>query len=260
MLPPCLDGAIGKSIKGFSGRKGHDISRYEWFKSRCGSLSGPVLDIGANIGYFSFRIIQDFKVKVIGYEPYGPHSRVLSLIRDICEVDPNNIVIENKGVGLRDIESLPEAEIIVLLNVLQHAGEDFDHELVVSLEEWRDYAVEYLTKLRTKASLMFFQMGYTWKGHEEKLCEDNDIIDFTVKLLDDAGWKVKHCGIVKNIVRPLCYEDQPVSTTEHNPVFFKAWNSLPSKIMKKIIGIVRPGYFRIYRFAQRPLWICEVKD
>lgn len=260
MLPPCLEEAMGENIKDLSGCKGHDVSRYQWFKSKCSSLNGPVLDIGANLGYFSFRIIQDFKAKVIAYEPYRPQAQILSLIRDICEIDPNNVVIENKGVGLRDIESLPEAEMIILLNVLQHAGEDFDQELVISSAKWRDYAVEYLKKLKYKAPVIFFQMGYTWKGHSKKLCEDKDIIDFTVQLLDDAGWRVKHCGIVKKVDSSLFYEDETVSTTEHNAVFLKAWDNLPAKIMKKIIRAIWPEYFKIYRFAQRPLWICEVKD
>jgi hypothetical protein len=260
MLPPCLEGAIGKSIKGLSGRKGHDVSRYEWFKSRCGSLSGPVLDIGANLGYFSFRIIQDFKVKVVAYEPYGPHSRILSLIRDICDIDPDDIVIENRGVGLKDIENLPEVETVILLNVLQHAGEDFDHNLVTSHEKWRDYAVEYLVKLKNKASLMFFQMGYTWKGHEGKLCRDNDIIDFTARLLNESGWEIKHCGLPKKMGEPLDYEDYNISCRGHNAVFLPGFTGLAGVLKKKMIHVLKPGYYGFYRFAQRPLFICEVKD
>ncbi len=260
MLPPCLVEVMGEAPAGLVGDKRQDASRYDWFNCKWDSSVNSIIDIGANLGYFSFRALKDFNVKINAYEPYEPHAEAMSIIRELCGFNPEEVIISNKSVGMKEIDALPAADLLILLNVLQHAGEDFDSDMVLSIEGWRDYAIGYLKKLRNKTRLMFFQMGYTWKGYEGKLCQDNDIIDFTVKLLDEAGWHIRHCGIAKDISRPLYYEDYEVSISRHNAVFLPELNGFTGKVKKNIMNFLHPEYLGIYRFAQRPLCMCEVKN
>lgn len=259
MLPPCLL-EMDSDLINFVGTKRQDEQRYDWFKSKWDQSGVTAIDIGANLGYFSFKLAQDFSTNTIAYEPYSPHAQVISVIRDLCKFSAEQIKIENKGVGLRDIDSLPDSSLVFLLNVIQHAGEDFDADLVTSVEQWRDYAIEYLKKLRQKTDFLFFQTGYKWLGHEDKLCNDHDIIDFTAKLFTDSGWSIKNCAVIKKLNSSFSYEDYDLSLTEHNPVFLlKLKTNTMARIKWKILKLRGITDRVSYSFAQRPLFICENK-
>lgn len=260
MLPDCL-GVVGTDLAQGVGFKRQDDKRYNWLASKLTNLSGTVVDIGANLGYFTFQLLKDYSVDVIAYEPYEPHARVISIIRELCGYKETRLRVMNQGVGLREIDLLPESNLLLLLNVIQHAGEDYDADLVRTVDEWRNYAISYLAKLRDKTDMLFFQMGYTWLGHDAKLCSDDEIIDFTAKLLTDAGWTIKHCGVISKHALPITYEDYSVSLTSHNPVYLgERKRSLLPKLtarLQSLLSLPSAEKFISYRFAQRPLWLCE---
>ena len=47
-----------------------DYGRYKWLKENLNYKLSSVLDIGANLCYFSFSLVNDLSVKVDSYEPY----------------------------------------------------------------------------------------------------------------------------------------------------------------------------------------------
>jgi len=256
MLPPCVkdqDNRFGRLI----GTQRQDEKRYDWLKSNMPSLTGRVIDIGANLGYFSFRTLQDYQVNIVAYEPYKPHAKAISIIRKLCDFEAKQMKVVDQGIGLREIEALPQADLLILLNVIQHAGEDYDQDLVDNIQNWRSYAVNYLTKLRSKADKLFFQMGYTWLGYAGKLCKDENIIDFTASLLVDAGWQIKSCGIIKDFSEPFTYQNYDIALTTHNKVFLPKQNrNFFFKVKRKVLRYPK-NQAMSYRFAQRPLWFCE---
>lgn len=257
MLPPCVE-LRDDRLTALVGTERRDRRRYDWLSSHVGALQGTAVDIGANLGYFSFRILQDFDVAVIAYEPHRSHARAICVIRDLCGIERNRLAVTSRAVGLREIATLPTSDLLIMLNVLHHAGEDFDRNLVTDLRQWRPYAIAYLSELRTRSRLLFFQMGYTWLGHAGKLCGDDEIIDFTASLLTEAKWRIRHCGVIHRYWPPFTYRDYPVSLGHHNPV---ALPDLKRSVLLRLkTRIIRRAGFDVmpYRFAQRPLWICEV--
>lgn len=82
MLPPCLVEVMGEAPAGLVGDKRQDASRYDWFNCKWDSSVNSIIDIGANLGYFSFRALKDFNVKINAYEPYEPHAEAMSIIRE----------------------------------------------------------------------------------------------------------------------------------------------------------------------------------
>ena len=145
------------------------------------------------------------------YEPYAAHARAIELLRGFCGLAPHRLVVEPRGVALKDVSALPESRLVLLLNVLQHAGQDFDADLVRSPEDWRGYAIEYLQRLGRRTEYLFFQLGYTWLGSRQKLCEDDDILDFTLDLVTSAGWNVVRCGLIRRARDPSPVYEDPVS-------------------------------------------------
>jgi hypothetical protein len=254
MLPPCV-ASLEEGLPRSSGTSRWDDRRYEWFE-RAMDLplaDRTVLDIGANIGYFSLRLAGEHSASVLSYEPHAPHARAIAFLRGFCGLDPDRVRIEPRGVGLRDIPSLPKASLIVLLNVLQHAGQDFDADLVPSIAHWRRYAVEYLHALRGRAPRLFFQLGYTWLGSRGKLCKDADIIDFTLSLVTEAGWRVGRCGLIRRLRDRPVYEDCPVSAGSANRALLRGRAAPIRSVWRRFW----PQRANRYRFAQRPLWLLE---
>ena len=259
MLPPCFPGG---ATRAGGGTPRLDDRRFEFLRAHLPeSLAGErVVDIGANIGYFSFRLATELGGSVVAYEPHPPHAHAMELIRDACGLPADRFEIRQAGVGLREIEEIPEAAIVLLLNVLQHAGQDFDSDLVPSAEAWRNYAEEYLGKLRRRARWIFFQLGYTWLGHRGKLCPDDEIVDFTLTLIRNAGWSVQACGMIRDPAAPF-YDDFPIVPGGRNEVRLPSPKRALAARLRSLITPERETARRnLYRFAQRPLWLLHHRD
>lgn len=251
MLPPALL-KVDPSLSPYSNSNRLDQQRYDWFSKKINFEGKKLLDIGANIGYFSLRLATEHNTIITAYEPFEPHARSIELSKRILGLTDNEFTIINKGVSFEEISSLRKVDIILFLNVLQHAGEDYDAEHVRSLVNWREYAVKYLNNLKKVGEYLIFQMGYTWLGHEGRFCEDKDILDYTMKILSDAGWSIVSCGTVVDLHNPT-YADYQLNKSGRNcPSFVSKWDIININLRKQI-----SGYEYDHRFMQRPLFICR---
>lgn len=227
-----------------------DDKRYDFLVRSIDLIGLRVTDIGSNIGYFSFRLATEKACKVLMYEPYADHFKAIGEIRNLLNLDEKVVEIRNEGVDLDAINALESTDVILLFNVLQHAGEDFDRTRVQKVEDWYAFAVEYLTKLRTKTKYLVFQNGYSWLGHSKDLCGKEEIISFSIKLLKEAGWQIEKCGIVTNF-QTHTYREFDINKTTKNPIFN------PLKYfeygVKYRLGFNVPNH----RFIQRPIFICK---
>lgn len=250
MLPPSLIKKMPELME-FSFSRRLDDKRYNWFSEKLDYSGKKVMDIGGNIGYFSFRLADEKKAQMIIYEPHEKHIEAVESIKSILNIDNQKIKCVNQGVGLNDIEHIPEQDIILLFNVLQHAGEDFDSEYVKDIADWRDYTIRYLKAIRNKTENMVFQMGYAWLGHKDNFCEDKEIIPFTVNILQEAGWKIKDCGVIANVLSPQ-YIDHPLNDPIAPHPIINSFDWFVSRALNKT-KILKKDYL----FMQRPVFICH---
>jgi len=252
MLPEQL---ISKypQLKKYSHTDRIDNKRYNWFSSKLNFENKKVIDIGANIGYFSFRLNYEENTENYTYEPFQQHCIAINEIRNLLNISENKFIIKNEGVDFDNIDNLPKSDIVLLFNVVQHAGEDFDKKYVQNSEQWKIHVSKYLTKLSTKTRFMVFQTGYSWLGHKNVLCQDNEIIEFSEQLLNSGGFKIINCGMIKNIFNQK-YID--IDLNKHRKIF------LISKIKKFIADFLASKKIikANYRFMQRPIFICESKN
>lgn len=253
MLPPALL-KFDPSLSSYSNSVRLDQQRYDWFSNKINFEGRNLLDIGANIGYFSLRLATEHNATVTAYEPFKPHSQCIELSKKILNLTDDQFKVVNEGVSFDRISTLKKVDIILFLNVLQHAGEDYDREYVHDLTEWREYAVQYLNKLKEVGEYLVFQTGYTWLGHEDKLCKDKEILDYTIKILSDSGWSIISCGIIADASNPT-YIDHKINESQINPLpLTSKWDSMNLSLKKRILG-----YKYDYRFMQRPIFICKVQ-
>jgi hypothetical protein len=230
-----------------------DYKRYDWLIKHLDTLSGNVIDIGANQGFFTTTILKDFPVKVTAYEPFKPHAEGIEILKDLLGFNNEDLNILNQGIGIEQIDELPYSDLLIFLNVLHHAGKEFDNDLINNINDWEDYAISYLRKLKSKTNKMFFQLGYAWGGDNERLCNDEEIISFTSNLLIKAGWNIIKVGIITKYTEPIFYED-------YNYEDLKMVNSLKlnNSLISKIFNRLKKNHVEMpFRFAQRPLWLCN---
>ncbi|MCC3862837.1 DUF1698 domain-containing protein [Terrisporobacter petrolearius] len=158
-------------------------------------------DIGANTGYFSLSLANEMKnKKVISYEINKNHVDFISTIKE--NFDLKNIQIINEGVNLEKVDDLKELDIYMLLNVIHHAGVDFDVDLGVNNINFKQYAKQYLEKLRNKCRVLIFQMGYNHGGNKlNPIVSPNEIkemFDYHLHLIRETGWNIVDVAYAAN--------------------------------------------------------------
>jgi len=255
-LPPTLPKNVLDEFKDTRNPR-LDEERFNWISSNISINNKTIIEIGANIGYFSSRLGDISKNAVYAYEPDSKLSNTLNKIIKIGNLE-ETVTVFNDSITLETIDTLPEVDIILNLNVIQHAGYDFDSNLISSLEDWETYAIKYLNKLSNKANTMVFQMGYQLWGFNETICNENEIIRYTTKLLQKSGWDPISCGVLLSIPKDnetakyvnynLSNEDSHLITKTNLPF---------SYIVKMIKSKLLNEPYISYRFAQRPIFICK---
>lgn len=102
-------------------------SRYELIKKQAAKFKRPftVLDIGANLGYFSIRLTEDFpECTVVALEGlYG------SWLKDVLEENNSErVILLHKTFTLDDIKTMSESEhfdMVLAMSVIHHLGSNF---------------------------------------------------------------------------------------------------------------------------------------
>ena len=179
-----------------------DTARYKYILREVQDLKPKsICDIGANTGFFSLSLAHKFpEMKVTAFEGNPNHVEFMGLVKEAFSL--KNIKIENCYIDYEGIKHLGQYDMLLNLNVLHHAGADFD-ENKTSYENVDAYLIQYLKRLITKAKKVVFQMGYNWGGDKSKpiveLQNDLGKIKYTHELFAQSGWKVQEIAhIVRN--------------------------------------------------------------
>lgn len=177
-----------------------DTARFEYIMHKLTNINfSSMADIGANTGFFTLSLADKMKEKKFAaFEPNESQSIFIETVKNYFDLE--NILVLNRSVGLLDIQEIDFYDCVLLLNVLHHAGVDFDLDLVRdNLTEFEKYFIEYMGELRKKAKLAIFQLGYNWGGNKLKpIIPTNSIvgmISYQVDAVIDAGWKLKDIAL-----------------------------------------------------------------
>jgi hypothetical protein len=251
-----------------------DSARYNWLDSYGVFTSKRILEIGANLGYFSIRAASERNARAVAYEPDNVLASAMGIIAKLSSVE-DRVEIRSEEVTLCKWPELPCSDLVINLNVIHHAGRDFDTELVQTAEDWQSYAVKYLERLSTVAPLMVFQTGYTWgpwDGTARRLVPLGDDIDsWTRKLMYQAGWKAVARGKAACARDVWSYKDinegdelRETAVINHvKELLTRLLHLLPLPLQQEIRIAKRQLLWRrtinteIKRFGLRPLYICE---
>lgn len=151
------------------------------------------LDFGANTGFFTLSLGHRFpRASFIAVEANPNHARFITRVAQYFGM--TNVEVVERAVGIADLHELPYSDCLLHLNVLHHAGHDFDAKLVPAKSRFADYAQRYLALLRERTGNMFFQMGSNWGGDKRQplveVRDDVQKLEIFSSWLRSAGWHV----------------------------------------------------------------------
>src|SRR5690606_28886570 len=119
-----------------------------------------LVDIGANTGYLSLSIGHKYDCQVTAYDINPNNVAFINALADYFGL--TNVRAEVLEVSLANIGRLKPADICLNLNVLHHAGTDFDAQVVGGPDDLEPYVSQYLETVRDRYELHVMQLGYNF--------------------------------------------------------------------------------------------------
>lgn len=228
-----------------------DSPRYKWLRKHFQCNDFTAVEIGANLGYFSMTLAEEYNAKITVYESIPEYAKICQILCRIANLQ-DKIQVHDKSITIDDLKSIPFSDLMIHLNVLHHAGSSFDGEKIGSISDWHQYARQYLLKLSEKSSYLFFQTGNMWKN--KPLFPSEIAVSFVAKLLENSNWEVKAIGVVEDLSK-LQYTTFLPEKIDEIPQIYCRRNSKTKLVdyflEDKVIGSLITG------LAQRPIWFCR---
>lgn len=228
-----------------------DRVRLEYILSRLGGSDlRRWADFGANTGFFSLSLAHGSAAReVLAIEANPRHAAFLAAVAETFELA--NFRVIDRPLGIDDLESVPEQDVLLHLNVLHHAGADFDLGEVTGPDDFFAYAERYLSRLRPRTRLLVFQLGSNlWGDKSRPLVDPRDdagrLRRFS-SLLAAAGWSIRETALAART---------PENTVEYRPLAVANALSLsPARLGRELEAFAldrHPG-----EFYRRPIFVCE---
>lgn len=165
-----------------------ECERFLAIESHIDLVGLTVLDVGGNTGYFSFESIRKGCNLVHYYEGNSEHCEFVKLAASMIGIS-DRLNVYSKY--FQPSEEVQKVDLIYLLNVLHHIGDDFG--IVRNEQACLDSAADMLRKYSNLGSYLVFQIGYNWKGDPNRPLFNNGTKSEVIEWLESvtAGyWEI----------------------------------------------------------------------
>ena len=213
-------------------------------------------DFGANTGFFTLSLAHRYpSARFTAIEANANHARFIARVADHFGLA--NVEVMSRSVGRRELRDLPSFDFLLHLNVLHHAGHDFDGDIVLGRDSFPNYAVDYLRGLRSHARRMLFQVGSNWGGDKQQPLvgaqEDLAKLVLFSGWLDAAGWRIETSAYPrKDVDGKIEYRSLGATSREQAGQALRSDNEALKRAIDAFDLNVFPG-----EFYRRPLFLCE---
>jgi hypothetical protein len=193
---------------GVQAKSRHEAERLAYFVLNVDFRNKVVADIGGNTGYFTFGVLDHGAAHVHYFEGNQEHAlfvemaaKQLSLDKKVA-VNARYVDFVHDGLGY-------EADVILLLNVLHHVGDDYGPRSF-SRSDALAHISGSLANLARLTHFLVFQFGFNWKGDRNlSLFEHGtkaEMIQF-VRTACDGAWDIKKIGVARREGQGIAYRD-----------------------------------------------------
>ncbi|MEQ9994801.1 class I SAM-dependent methyltransferase [Pectobacterium versatile] len=204
-LPRMVKDVIGDNVYHVGSKA--DECRFDYIKSKINFHDKKILDIGCNLGYFTFSAIDCGARHVVAYEGFTSHADFVSAVSSMLELE-DRISVHSKYYSFSSDEN--RYDVIFLLNVLHHVGDDYGDKTLL-IENVKENIVKQLNSMSANTNTLVFQLGFNWKGNSNYGLFANgtkqEMIDY-IKVATDGIWNLRAVGIAeKTINENIIYKE-----------------------------------------------------
>ncbi len=183
----------------------NEKERLKYFLDNVDIKNKKILDIGGNTGYFTFELLNHGASKASYYEGNKAHALFVNEAAKTLNIQDKIDIYDE--YFLFDGTHVENYDVIFLLNVLHHVGDDYgDDEL--SKEKALETIRQSLQSLASKTNILVFQLGFNWKGDRDLPLFENgtkkEMIDFIEEAIKEY-FEVTHIGIAEQVSTDIIY-------------------------------------------------------
>lgn len=205
VLPECLKTCIENCSVTTKSR--NEPERLTYILKNLPVAGKSVMDIGGNTGYFTFELADAGAGRVIYVEGNKAHADFVQTAVKYLKKE-NVIQAINQYFDFEDYPSEKNLDIVLLLNVLHHLGDDYgtgaDKEAV------KKQIIRQLNSIAKITRYCVFQLGFNWKGDRNNCLFEKgtkqEMIDY---ITGGSGscWDIVKIGIARREGETILYED-----------------------------------------------------
>ncbi len=142
--------------------KHFEAERLDFISETVDVKNKRLIDIGANTGFFTFELLDSGASTAICFEGNKNHADFIIESSKLLNQE-GRIVVKNEYVDFKSGLENFNTDIVLLLNVLHHVGDDYGEEKL-SKKQALHQIVESLRKIAKMSSYVILQLGFNWKG------------------------------------------------------------------------------------------------
>lgn len=198
-----------------------DINRYEkerwdFIAAHVNFKGKTVLDIGCNIGYFSMQSLSAGASHITCFEGNTGHTEFLTLAAKTIGKEAH-FSIQNRYYHF-DEEDKEPVDVVVLLNVLHHTGDDYRQE-ANTIEMAKSSMLKQLNSMAPYCREIIFQLGFNWMGDRNRGLFEHGTKEELIAFVTDGirgYFEITAIGVATGTREDICYATPDAENLKRN--------------------------------------------
>ncbi|GAB4191742.1 MAG: hypothetical protein Kow00108_26590 [Calditrichia bacterium] len=174
----------------------YERERLEYITKYVDFKDAEVADIGGNTGYFTFEALDLGASYVKYYEGNKNQASFVSRAAVLTGLD-DKLDVHAAYVDFETFDN--KSDIMFLLNVLHHVGDDFG-DPSLSMTEAKKLILRYLNRMAEMTTTIIFQMGFCWKGNINHILFEHGTKAEMIEFIEQgtaSHWEMVRIGIAE---------------------------------------------------------------
>lgn len=193
----------------------YEVERLNYILERYQIKERIIADIGGNTGFFTIECATQGASEILYFEGNREHAE---FVNEAAEVLQLKEIIKTHCQYINFVTDFNvNVDACFLLNVLHHIGDDYGNATCNDVA--KKNIISSLSYLSKKVSILFFQIGFNWKGNKDLPLFKNgtkaELINFISEGTKDS-WEISSIGIPQKKGSDIEYVDVDIKNIQRD--------------------------------------------